>query len=378
MKELLGVKVQQMGVVSYVACLLLFLPSQAVANQSTTPRNPPTSSSLAPLSPLLLFLSSLTPHISSTAASLLPVPLSGSGNCTAGAVYSVASYKQVYSLLPQLECVFASAVAIPRVPVGAMYGRMLLIGNTAFWDAPMEKVFQGDWVVQTRCHSNDPVYNSDGKREFATNTDTTELRSADNPSGTADLGGSFDLFLNVLKLAGIGVRSGVWYVPPTFPYPRVTSGEYLNVITPTLVNELGFDISANCPPYVPKQFTPSNNQLPVRLFVDQLRAIGTDEEDGCLLMLGRTFLKNSDQHVSPQFVTHNTPAVAPAISVVLSTFMYWLLKTCDPTVLPSSLGLTSSLPPLKESFNYTRPGLTQLLSQMVEAIGSTHIKLSHV
>eukprot|EP00922_Rhytidocystis_sp_ex-Travisia-forbesii_P010258 GHVS01015059.1.p1 GENE.GHVS01015059.1~~GHVS01015059.1.p1 ORF type:complete len:262 (+),score=61.42 GHVS01015059.1:205-990(+) len=91
-------------------------------------------------------------------ASLLPVPLAASGFCSAGSIYTLSTYKQVYSLIPQIECLFASAVAVPKVPIGGMYGRLLTIGNSAFWDAPFEKVFQGDYVVKTRCHTSDPVY----------------------------------------------------------------------------------------------------------------------------------------------------------------------------------------------------------------------------
>eukprot|EP00922_Rhytidocystis_sp_ex-Travisia-forbesii_P019580 GHVS01028957.1.p1 GENE.GHVS01028957.1~~GHVS01028957.1.p1 ORF type:complete len:401 (+),score=42.43 GHVS01028957.1:40-1242(+) len=390
--------VQPLGLVLFLSWQLLCPATPTLAQPSTTPRNPSTlslsSATFAHLSPLVVMLRDLSIGplaLTSTLASLLPVPLAASGNCTAGSVYTMSTYKQVYSLIPQLECVFAAGVAIPQVPLGGMYGRILLVGNTAFWDAPIETVFQGDWVVKTRCHTDDPVYRDNkitSRRLDASagpnSRETTRrsgIRSRDIDSGSSSSGdsrnsSSFDLFLNVLRLAGIGVRSGAWYVPPVFPYPHVATGEYLNAIEPTLVNEPGFDVAANCPPYVPKQLIPSNYELPVRLFVDQYRAIGRDEGDGCLLFLGRAFLKSSDQHVDPQFITHPSPAFPPSApptetsSVILSTFLYWMMKTCDPTVLPNSFksGPTSSLPPLKDSFNYTRRGLKELISQIVKTV----------
>eukprot|EP00920_Eleutheroschizon_duboscqi_P025512 GHVT01062748.1.p1 GENE.GHVT01062748.1~~GHVT01062748.1.p1 ORF type:complete len:377 (+),score=82.35 GHVT01062748.1:586-1716(+) len=235
-------------------------------------------------------------HAPASVAARLPLPLPTYGECAAGAEYVITSTAQLLdgAIIAHLPCIFSVAEPPTRVPLGFLYGNLLSIANSGFYSPLVAQFYQGDFVVETKCSSGKTYY------------------------------------LNVLKVRGLPVATGIFYLGP-LP-ARVSASEFCPE-GPGLVMDFAVDLRALCPvedagqgasPFADFLFRPfladlNSHVFPVNLFIDQARVVGRDE-DGCILMLGRTFMRNPK---APE-----EPAV---------TAWFFSLKSCDPELNPNLL-----------------------------------------
>eukprot|EP00920_Eleutheroschizon_duboscqi_P004416 GHVT01010176.1.p1 GENE.GHVT01010176.1~~GHVT01010176.1.p1 ORF type:complete len:366 (+),score=9.22 GHVT01010176.1:555-1652(+) len=217
-----------------------------------------------------------------------PLPLPVDGTCAAGKVYTITKLSHIYDHLPEIECLWTQGMVPNKVPLGACLGKCLAFTNTAFLDYFTEFVYQGDYVVQTQCNGN--YYN-----------------------------------VGILNFAGIDTSTGIWTVSPLPSHFEFVEGEQYDGRAGVLM-DFTVDVDHYCPaegnervtaPFL-KHMRPFNTgRWPVRLFIDMLRAVGRDDADGCLLMVGRTWLLDP----FPE-------------SKKLATVLYFMLKSCDPAIMP--------------------------------------------
>lgn len=236
------------------------------------------------------------------------------GRCTAGHVYRITSYADVLQQTSDLECIFASAYVPDRVPVGLLYGNMVLFGNTQLFNPFINNHYQGDFVYETRCQGE-------------------------------------QLYLGTVQFDGITVGVGQMKLAPYKDAAEIAPFEFFdrrNGSADGLIYEFDEDLYRRChitPPW------PSSlrddllmDTYPTRVFTDILRAVGR-APDGALILLGRTFLRDP---AHPTARRH--------------TVYYFILRTYDPEVL-SNLSPGFALPPLAQasSFAYRRVGYFQTL-----------------
>eukprot|EP00922_Rhytidocystis_sp_ex-Travisia-forbesii_P003986 GHVS01005777.1.p1 GENE.GHVS01005777.1~~GHVS01005777.1.p1 ORF type:complete len:345 (-),score=3.90 GHVS01005777.1:202-1236(-) len=248
-------------------------------------------------------------------AAKLPVPiLPISGACPSNSSYVISSTEQLLNSVSELECIYAVALPVDRVPLGNLYGRIIAFANSAFWNPVIELFYQGDHVVQTKC---------------------------DNKT----------IHLNVLKFAGLPLATGLFYLGRMRHSVDPAEGF---VDSEGLVMDFSVDIAKLCPgirsPKQMKLFRPflsdiNANIYPVTFFQDHARAVGRDS-DGCLILLGRTFLRD------PLNLERS-----------LVTAWYFTLKSCDPTV-NQSLKRFDPLPTLATGFSYSRTGALEVLRRV--------------
>lgn len=262
------------------------------------------------------FVAALPPSMSS---SMAPLPFPINGTCHAGTEYIVQSIDDLYTLIPDIECVWNQALVPNKVPMGANYGRLLAFSNSAFLDYCIEFIYQGDWLMQTRCGPN--YYN-----------------------------------IGVLYFGGFHVSTGIWTISPLPSHFILPPGEHYDG-RPGILMDFTVDVEHYCPMEgtLPTWKGPtlfsgglspfSTGTWPYRLFIDMLRAVGRDTDE-CLLLLGRTWM------VDP---------MSPTKSVY--TVLYFTLKTCDPEVLPD-FKRSQPLDPLMETFSYDRQGVLEFFRRL--------------
>eukprot|EP00921_Rhytidocystis_pertsovi_P016319 GHVQ01025793.1.p1 GENE.GHVQ01025793.1~~GHVQ01025793.1.p1 ORF type:complete len:444 (+),score=48.27 GHVQ01025793.1:462-1793(+) len=250
--------------------------------------------------------------ISTSAGSLAPVPvLPVKGECIEGAQYHIQSVDEIK--IDQLECLFAVALPVDKVPLGALYGNILAFANTAFYSPLINLIYQGDYVVETKCRSGKTYY------------------------------------LNVLKFGGISSTTGLFYLGKI--KRQIAANEHYEDME-SLVMDFSVSIPEICPVeglegvaglfFRPFWSDVNSNIYPVKLFQDHVRLVGRNK-DGCLILLGRTFM---------------TDPLNPEGTVVTS--WYFTLTSCDRTVNAS---FTGTLPPLNKSFTYERSSGLELLKR---------------
>eukprot|EP00922_Rhytidocystis_sp_ex-Travisia-forbesii_P046855 GHVS01069839.1.p1 GENE.GHVS01069839.1~~GHVS01069839.1.p1 ORF type:complete len:419 (+),score=56.97 GHVS01069839.1:219-1475(+) len=250
-------------------------------------------------------------------AGYAPLPLPVKGRCEEGREYLVDSIQDLYSLVPEIECVWTQAIVPNKVPMGASYGRLLTFANTAFIDYFIEFIYQGDFLLQTRC--NDNYYN-----------------------------------IGVLNFGGMDLSTGIWSISPLPSHYTLLPGEQYDGRAGVLM-----DFTVNVDHYCPVEgnekawrgpllsgFLPfTTGTWPYRLFIDMLRAVGRDSDD-CIILLGRTWMLDP----------------LPADNG-LYTVLFFTLKTCDPEVLPDfKRGVP--LDPIPASYTYDRQGVFEFLQRL--------------
>eukprot|EP00922_Rhytidocystis_sp_ex-Travisia-forbesii_P046857 GHVS01069842.1.p1 GENE.GHVS01069842.1~~GHVS01069842.1.p1 ORF type:complete len:424 (+),score=44.76 GHVS01069842.1:194-1465(+) len=255
--------------------------------------------------------------LDTTLAGFAPLPLPVKGRCEEGRQYLVESIQDLYELVPEIECLWTQAIVPNKVPMGASYGRLITFANTAFIDYFMEFIYQGDFLLQTRC--NDNYYN-----------------------------------IGVLNFGGMDLSTGIWSISPIPSHFNFLPGEHYDGRAGVLM-----DFTVNVEHYCPYEgnektwrapllngFRPfATGTWPYRLFIDMLRAVGRDS-DGCVILLGRTWMLDP----------------LPADSG-LYTVLFFTLKTCDPEVLPNfKRGVP--LDPTPEAFTYDRQGVFEFLQRL--------------
>lgn len=264
---------------------------------------------------MVSFLESpLTLPSSSTMVSPIPVfPMSGS--CSAGTRYNISSMTDLYAQTDNLDCLFDAALDVGKVPLGAHYGRVLAVANSAFWNPIIDIFYQGDHVVQTKC--NGETY-----------------------------------YLNILKFAGLPFSSGLFYLGNLGLTVNQNEG-YAE--RRGLIMDFSVDLNRLCPTrddmslsdmqfFRPFWSDVNSNMYPTAMFQDVARAVGRDTDE-CLLLLGRTFLRDPIQLDAPTV-----------------TSWYFVLKNCDPTVMPNFTRGTFLT--LERSFEYYHRGGLELLRRL--------------
>eukprot|EP00922_Rhytidocystis_sp_ex-Travisia-forbesii_P046856 GHVS01069841.1.p1 GENE.GHVS01069841.1~~GHVS01069841.1.p1 ORF type:complete len:420 (+),score=86.00 GHVS01069841.1:204-1463(+) len=318
----------------YVLPLLLFFPIISMQQQqqqppALSPRSLPSpapplrdvvsSSSADPSSPPLLptTANEVGLALDTTLAGFAPLPLPVKGRCEQGRQYLVQSTEDLYSLVPEIECLWTQAIVPNKVPMGASYGRLITFANTAFIDYFIEFIYQGDFLVQTRC--NDNYYN-----------------------------------IGILNFGGKDLSTGIWSISPIPSHYTFLPGEHYDGRAGVLM-----DFTVNVEHYCPYEgnekgwrapllsgFRPfTTGTWPYRLFIDMLRAVGRDS-DGCIILLGRTWMLDP----------------LPADNG-LYTVLFFTLKTCDPEVLPD-FKRGEPLDPIPESYTYDRQGVFEFLQRL--------------
>eukprot|EP00922_Rhytidocystis_sp_ex-Travisia-forbesii_P016810 GHVS01025102.1.p1 GENE.GHVS01025102.1~~GHVS01025102.1.p1 ORF type:complete len:390 (+),score=61.78 GHVS01025102.1:124-1293(+) len=286
------------------------------------------------------------------------------GECPLNHQYLINSPSSLLHLSHQLDCIFHVSVPPVAIPLGPTVGYVLSIIGTTFYSAAVDELYDGHFFAQTTCDFGRTTVGLVQSR-FAMTGPTLGWAYVIN-SSPGDGQGSRRSLEEAAK--------DIW----------TEEGELFDLREGDLVKDYRADVCNMCPIEVEAKwqtgktteekvedgrtsknkgkihgactrggydglfpFDISLTVYPFNRFVDVVRAVGRDEADGGLLLLGRTIF-------------------VPKEGQPGSTILYFLLKTFNPEILPGfSPSWTGTTGPVPLSFR--REGAVGVIKQVVAA-----------
>eukprot|EP00922_Rhytidocystis_sp_ex-Travisia-forbesii_P016809 GHVS01025101.1.p1 GENE.GHVS01025101.1~~GHVS01025101.1.p1 ORF type:complete len:373 (+),score=51.38 GHVS01025101.1:124-1242(+) len=283
------------------------------------------------------------------------------GECPLNHQYLINSPSSLLHLSHQLDCIFHVSVPPRAIPLGPTFGYVLSTVGTSFYSPAVDKLYDGHFFAQTTCDF--------GRR-------TVGLVQSRFAMGGPTLGWAYVIDS---RSEGQGSRRSLEEAAKDI---LVEEGELFELREGDLVKDYRADVCNMCPIEVEAKrprdetqkvddgagsrlgkirgackrggydglfpFDISLTSYPLNRFVDVVRAVGRDEADGGLLLLGRTLFVAKEGQPG-------------------STILYFLLKTFNPEVLPGfSPEMTDFTGPSHLPFK--REGVVSLVKQVLAGL----------